>query len=273
MALALDDVDGHQKVQVGKCRIEFRPVGPGHDRVAAVDHHRADLTAARGGDLVGQFTERVRADHHLPSSQPAAVRFGLDHVDHAQGVDVTTFEPPSARPVHASGDHVQNVTQPLGDGARLVQRDTGPGDDHRAACGGEIPCHPLDVVPPHVAAGGQVVQIGVGDQCAQLVHSGGQVAAVLGVLEPLVEDDLRHRQQERPVLARPHGEVHVRLLRGLGAHRVDDDNGRAALLPLQRTPPAARHGLQPVPRADRRVRADQQEVVALVDVGHRRHEL
>ncbi len=64
----------------------------------------------------------------------------------------------------------------------------------------------------------------------------------------------------------------VGLLGGFGPQWVDDDDRGALLLPVQRAPPSARHGLQPIPRAHSGIGPDQQEVVAVVDVGHRCHE-
>ena len=201
------------------------------------------------------------------------MRCGLGQVGHPQSVDVAAFEPTPTGPVHPPRDDVQDVAEPLGDGARLVQGDSRPGDDHRAPCTGEVPRDLLDLVEFHVATRGELVEIGVGDQRAQVGHPGGEVPAISGVLEALVEDHLDHRQQQRPVLTGSHREVYVGLLGALGADRVDHDDRRAALLPVQCPPPTTRHGLQPIPGADRRIGPDQKEVVAVVDVGHRRHEL
>ena len=140
---------------------------------------------------------------------------------------------------------------------------------HRRRGAGEIPCGRLDPGAGDIASGGQVVEVGVGDQAAQVIDAGREVGAIGGVFAALVEDDLHHRQQQRPVLAGPHRQMQVGLLGGFGPHRVDDDDRRALPLALQRPAPPSRHGLEPIPRADRGIRADEQEVVALIDVGHR----
>src|SRR5690242_3373405 len=64
----------------------------------------------------------------------------------------------------------------------------------------------------------------------------------------------------------------VGLLGGFRAQRVDDDERGALLLSRQPTPPATGHRLEPIPRAHSRIGADKQEVVTVVDVGHRGHQ-
>ena len=119
--------------------------------------------------------------------------------------------------------------------------------------GREIPCDLLDLCAGDVAPRRQVVEVRVGDELAQFVYAGGEFGAVLPMLEALVENDLDHRQQQRPVLPGPHRQMDVRLLGGLGAQRVDDDDRGAQLLSFQRASPSAGHRLQPVPRAHRGV--------------------
>ncbi len=55
----LYQVDRDQQVQLGERRVELGAVRSGHHGVAAVDHHRPNLSGPRCGDLVGQFRECV----------------------------------------------------------------------------------------------------------------------------------------------------------------------------------------------------------------------
>ena len=199
------------------------------------------------------------------------MRFRLGHGAQADRVDVTGLEPAAAGTVHPAGDHVEHVTKPLRDRSAQVHRNPGASDHHRRPGGGEIPRHAFDLRARNIAAGGEIVEVGVGDEHAQFRYARGEFGAVLFVLEALVEDHLDHGQQQRPVLSGPHRQMHVGLLHGFGPQRVDDDDLRATLLPLERAPPSAGHRLQPIPCADSGIGADQQEVVAVVDVGHRRH--
>ena len=156
--------------------------------------------------------------------------FGLGQLGQPQRVDVPGLEPAAAGTVHPAGDHVEHVTEPLRDGARKVQGNPGPGDHHRAARGGEVPGHPLDLDAGDIASRGQIVEVGVGDELAQFIYARREFGAVLAVFEALVEDHLDHGQQQRPVLSGPDREVHVGLLGGFGAQRVDDDDRGALLL-------------------------------------------
>ena len=212
------------------------------------------------------------AGDQVATVHAALVRRRCGQAGQLQRVDIAGFEPTSARPVHPAGDHIEHVAQPLSDRAGHMQGNARASDHHRAGCGREIPCHPLDHRTRDLAARGQVVEVGIRHEIAQGVHPRRQILAVGGVLEPFVEDHLDHGQQQRPVLSRPHRQVHIRLVRGFGSHRVHHDDRGALPLALQCSFPARGHRFQPVPGADRRVRADQQEVVAVVDVGHRRHQ-
>lgn len=200
------------------------------------------------------------------------MRLGLGQFGQFQGVEIARFEATPARAVHPAGDHVEHLAEPFADGARRVLRNPGARDHHGAAGRCKIPRGALDQVPVDPAPVGQVIQIRAGHQPTQLRDTGREVCAVAPVLAALVEDHLHHRQQQRPVLAGPHRQVHVGLLRGLGAKRIDHHEGGAALLADQRAAPAVGDRLQPVPAAHRWIGADQQEVVAVVDVGDRHHQ-
>ena len=200
------------------------------------------------------------------------MRIRLDHAGHPDRVDVSGFVASAAGPVHPPGDHVEHMTEPLGDRACQVHRNTGAGDGHRGVRAREVPCHSLDIRTGDVAAGREVVEVDFGDQLAQFVYARCEFGAVLFVLEAFVEDDLDHGEQQRPILSGSHRKVYVGVFRRFGPQRVDDDDLRAALLPFERAPPSAGHGLQPIPCADSGIRADQQEVVAVVDIGHRGHQ-
>ena len=136
----------------------------------------------------------MRTRNHVPACQSALVRLGLRKVRQPQRVDITGLVPAAAGTVHPAGDHIEHVAEPLGDGARKVQGDPGPGHHHRAVRGGEIAGHLLDLGAREIASRCQIVERGVGDELAQFPYARCEFGAVLSMLEALVEDHLDHAQ-------------------------------------------------------------------------------
>lgn len=60
--------------------------------------------------------------------------------------------------------------------------------------------------------------------------------------------------------------MHVGMFGGFGTQWVDDDELCATSLPVECPLPSAGDGLQPIPSTDSGIRANQQEIVAVVDV-------
>ena len=106
--------------------------------------------------------------------------------------------------------------------------DLGAGDHHCAAGGGEVPGHPFDLSAVDLAPRGQVVEVRLSDQPTQVRHAGGEFGAVLTVFEALVENELHHRQQQCPILSRPHRQMNIGPVRALRPQRIDDHDRRAA---------------------------------------------
>ena len=88
----------------------------------------------------------------------------------------------------------------------------------------------------------------------------GQVRQALG------EEDVEHPEEQEGVAARPDRNVLGRARRGLGATRVDDNDGAAPLYDVAQPMPGAWRAHQRAVR-DGRVGAEDEEVVRAVDVG------
>ena len=86
--------------------------------------------------------------------------------------------------------------------------------------------------------------------------------------KPLVEQDVDQAQQQEDVAARADEVMLVRHRRGLGAPRIDDDQPAAARAHRLRTSAEIRHRPHAAV-AGHRVRAEHQQEVAAIDVGHR----
>ena len=101
-----------------------------------------------------------------------------------------------------------------------------------------------------------------GDMGCQFVRRVGVAAKVIPVGIALLEEDMHDAHRQCAVGARPHGEVHVGLLGGARAVRIDHDKLRPALLGL--------HGVgHDVDLGVHRVAApDHHQIGMLVDLAH-----
>ena len=188
------------------------------------------------------------------------------------GVDVPAFEALPAGPVEAAGDDVEKVGEPLTEGAGRVLAHSGTADADRSWCQGEATGHIDDLFHRDFAPSRESAEVRVASQLANVVEA-RDLRAILLVLPALLEDDFDHREEERPVLTRPDGDVGIRFLRRRCPQRIDDDQVGPVRLPGQDPPPAVRHILEPVHSAHGRVHPDKQEAVRRVDVGHHGHDL
>ncbi len=111
-----------------------------------------------------------------------------------------------------------------------------------------------------------------GERLDEVAHHVDPVDVRRGPGEPLLEQGAHHRQHDDGVRARPHEQVLVGDLGGLGAARVDHDHPAAAGLERAQPVREVGHGHQ---RAvgGHRVGAEDQEVRRAVDVGDRQQEL
>ena len=236
VALQLDQVHDYQQLQRGQRLVEGRAVGLRHDRVAGVDHHRPDLARPGGGDLVGRLGQGVVAGHRRQAPPGTSLDRPGQHRDGLHDVDVARLEAAPAGPVDPAGHGVEQMAQPLADGARPVLRDAGVGHAHGRRRQGEPPGDIDDILDGHVALGRQVVEVGLGRQGPH-VPDAGHLGTVGLVVPPVVEDDFDQTKQERPVTARTDGDVGVGLLGGGRPQRVDHDEVGAGLLGGQHPPP------------------------------------
>ena len=167
-------------------------------------------------------------------------------------------------PQPAPADRVDGVDQVLGHvrvGGEVGAR---AGGDGAALAAGEDARRPLHVRGGHARAVLHVVEGEGLDGLAQFLqplHVGGDEVAID---EALAEDDAEDAREQRGVLARLHLQEHVRLIRGLGAARVDDDELHPALLRLVEALRGVVLG-DAAPHGDGRVRPDQHPHVRVVE--------
>ena len=63
-----------------------------------------------------------------------------------------------------------------------MELDPGTGDDHRAAGAGEIACDVLDLLARNIASGGEIAEIGVGDEHSQFRYARSEFGAANAAL-------------------------------------------------------------------------------------------
>ena len=171
-------------------------------------------------------------------------------------------------PVEVARERVHHVDEPRRERAELL----GAGADppvHRGPLGGrEVARDAPDRLGVDAADGRDDLGREVARQPRDLVEPVDVPVGVAELHEPFGDERVHEPEQEVRVGARADEEVLVRLLRGLRAARVDDDEPAAARADRAQPSGDVGHRHEAAVRRER-VRAEDQQVVGAVEVGDR----
>jgi hypothetical protein len=224
--LGQGDVDHHQRVEARERLAHLRAVGERVRRVAALDDHRAVARRVIGEDLVGDHVARHQsADdpraHHR--ARPGARRGAEELAERRERVH-------RARLRVVAGERPQELLDPAHQGRVAVHLHAEVLGDRDALRGGEASRHqPHDVLGDPRDRG--VARHRDRPEARQhLLRSAGVLADPGVVHEIFLHQHPHHRRHQPRVGAGLHLQVDVGELRGLGAARVDHDQGARGVL-------------------------------------------
>ncbi len=264
-------VDGDHEVEGAEGRVEAVSVGGGQDGVGGEGEEGPDAPLPRGLDLLGERDQRqlpldlgVVRDPAVPAAEgepPAGSRGARG------GRGGGEREERAAGPVEVAGEDVEDVDQPVGEGAVLHGGAAHPPVDGGGGRGGELPGEGADGGGVHVAGGGDRLGGELpyrGPYLLDALDVGGERSEVGEVLR---EKGVDEGGEEQRVGAGADRDVPVGEARGAGAPGVDDGEGAAA----------SSEGLEPAGEVGggaqaavggQRVGAEDQQVVGAVQVRH-----
>lgn len=229
--LVEEDVDRDHRFEAGQRLVEAVPTRGGQHGIARDRDQRLDLAFTRCGDLLGQAGHRRLAQDLLRTAHPGAPapeagcavlqpgqRLG------GQGPDRRAREHRAAGCVEVSGEDVHHVDQPAGEAAEflIAQPDSAVDDGPRR--GGELARQVSDPGRVDAAGGRDALGRPVVDNAAEPVEPVEEGLEVAGADQALVEQDVRHGEQQCGVGARVDREPFVGPRRGRGADRIDHDD-------------------------------------------------
>ena len=268
------DIEAHHQRERFECLRDPRTVRCREYGVTRDGEHRAHLARARGLDLLGEASDRQLAEHlrrARHTATPPARGHALPLARRARGVrrERRRFrEHRAARLVEVPGQRVDHVDEPRRERAVLLRARADAAVEGRALAGSELVRELADGRRIDPAARRREIRREVRHRRAHLVDADHVLREAPELDQPVGEQGVHDREQEKYIPARPDRHVAIGELRGLGGPRIDHDQLPAARLHRLRL--AAKVGHRPHAAVGRdRVRPEDHEQVRAIEVGHR----
>lgn len=226
-------VDADHEVESAQRAVEAVAVGGGEHRVGGDGDDSADPAVAGGVDLLGEGRHRqfalglgVAADPAGPAAERKALAGGGGA---GRPVGGGEREERAAGAVEVSGQHIEYVDQPVGEGSELDGAAADAAVYGGGGCGGELAGDRTDLLRVHVASGGDGFRRELPYGFPEFVDAFDLRRQRSEIGELLLEEDLGEGGEQQGVRSGPDRDVPVGELSGAGTARVDDGQRAAAL--------------------------------------------